>query len=98
MRINVGETTSLPKSTTSARQDQTISLTTKEGELLKIESQVQFYAPNNLLAHPLVSPVLGYLGGLPPLFVIVGDGEVLRDEGIYLSVYFVIVAMANQCY
>lgn len=45
--------------------------------------QFQFYAENRLLRHPLVSPVLAYLGGLPPLFFVAGDGEVLRDEIIY---------------
>lgn len=38
------------------------------------------------LTHPLVSPVLhGSLGGLCPLYIIAGDGEVLRDEIIYLA-------------
>lgn len=38
------------------------------------------------LTHPLVSPVLqGSLGNLPPLYIIAGDGEVLRDEIIYLA-------------
>jgi acetyl esterase/lipase len=36
------------------------------------------------LCHPWVSPVLGYLGGLPPLFICAGDNEVLRDEITYL--------------
>lgn len=36
------------------------------------------------LAVPLVSPVLGYLGGLPPLLVIASDAEVLRDEIVYV--------------
>lgn len=45
--------------------------------------QFQFYAENRLLRHPLVSPALGYLGGLPPLFFIAGNGEVLRDEIVY---------------
>jgi acetyl esterase/lipase len=45
--------------------------------------QFQFYAENGVLRHPLVSPALGYLGGLPPLFFIAGNGEVLRDEIVY---------------
>jgi acetyl esterase/lipase len=45
--------------------------------------QFQFYVENRLLRHPLVSPALSYLGGLPPLFFVAGDGEVLRDEIIY---------------
>ncbi|KAF8119416.1 hypothetical protein EV363DRAFT_1441476 [Boletus edulis] len=63
--------------------DQTISLQTKSGELLKIDSQIHLYTQNSLLGHPLVSPALSYLGGLPPLFVITSDKEVLRDEIIY---------------
>lgn len=47
--------------------------------------QFQFYAENRLLRHPLVSPALGYLGGLPPLFFIAGNGEVLRDEIVYTA-------------
>lgn len=38
------------------------------------------------LSHPLVSPILqGSLGNLPPLYIMAGDGEVLRDEIIYLA-------------
>lgn len=48
--------------------------------------QFQFYTENRLLRHPLVSPALGYLGGLPPLFFIAGNGEVLRDEIVYTCV------------
>lgn len=29
---------------------------------------------------------MGYLGGLPPLFVIASDAEVLRDEILYVWV------------
>lgn len=44
------------------------------------------YASNAILAHPLVSPVLqATLGGLPPLLIMVGGGEILRDEQIYLA-------------
>ena len=36
--------------------------------------------------HPLVSPILqGSLGNLPPLYILAGNGEVLRDEIIYLA-------------
>lgn len=38
------------------------------------------------MGHPLVSPALGYLGGLPPLFFIASDKEVLRDEIIFAFV------------
>lgn len=38
------------------------------------------------LTHPLVSPVVqGSLGNLPPLYILAGDGEVLRDEIIRLA-------------
>lgn len=38
------------------------------------------------LTHPLVSPIVqGSLGNLPPLYIIAGDGEVLRDEIIHLA-------------
>ena len=44
------------------------------------------YATNELLAHPLVSPIMQpTLGGLPPLLIMVGGGELLRDEQIYLA-------------
>lgn len=38
------------------------------------------------LTHPLLSPILqSSLGNLCPLYIIAGDGEVLRDEIIYLA-------------
>lgn len=44
------------------------------------------YTTNQLLSHPLVSPVTQpTLGGLPPLLIMVGGGEILRDEQIYLA-------------
>lgn len=44
------------------------------------------YTTNALLSHPLVSPVMQpTLGGLPPLLITVGGGEILRDEQIYLA-------------
>lgn len=52
----------------------------------QVKSQIQLYATNNLLTHPWVSPINAYLGGLPPLFILASDKEVLRDEIIYLSV------------
>ncbi|CAE7140127.1 unnamed protein product [Rhizoctonia solani] len=55
------------------------------GEMKTVKSQIQFYAQNHQLTHPLVSPALGYLGGLPPLFVLASDKEVLRDEIIYVA-------------
>lgn len=64
--------------------DETVTCTTKSGEILTIHEQIHLYTPNHMLNHPLVSPVLSYLGGLPPMLVIAGDAEVLRDEIIYM--------------
>lgn len=53
---------------------------------LELRSQIQVYATNEQLTHPLVSPLLhGSLGGLCPLYIVAGDGEVLRDEVIYMA-------------
>jgi acetyl esterase/lipase len=57
-----------------------------DGNLVEIQDQIQMYASNQLIAHPLVSPVLQpSLGGLPPLLILTGGGEMLRDEQIYLA-------------
>ncbi|KAI0260170.1 hypothetical protein BC834DRAFT_561739 [Gloeopeniophorella convolvens] len=55
------------------------------GQPVVISRQIQMYTTNALLKHPLVSPVLAYLGGLPPLFIIASDKEALRDEIIYAA-------------
>ncbi|KAG1228570.1 hypothetical protein G6F68_007373 [Rhizopus microsporus] len=49
--------------------------------------RVQFYAPNEALKLPMVSPVFDRrrLRGLPPLLVQCGKSERLRDESIYLA-------------
>ncbi|KAG2156229.1 hypothetical protein DEU56DRAFT_936926 [Suillus clintonianus] len=53
---------------------------------LEVRSQIQHYATTEQLSHPLVSPVLqASLGNLCPLYILAGDGEVLRDEIIYLA-------------
>ncbi|KAM7224192.1 monoterpene epsilon-lactone hydrolase [Rhypophila decipiens] len=57
-----------------------------DGEFVQIKEQIQIYATNHLISHPLVSPVLqSTLGGLPPLLIMVGGEEILRDEQIYLA-------------
>lgn len=57
-----------------------------DDSVVEIKDQIHMYTTNQLLSHPLVSPVLHpSLGGLPPLLVITGGGEVLRDEQIYLA-------------
>jgi hypothetical protein len=61
---------------------------TADSEIIEVAQQVQLYAPNSLLKHLLISPALSYLGGLPPLFFIASDREVLQDEIIYACVLF----------
>ncbi|DAA79207.1 TPA_exp: Lipase/esterase family protein [Trichophyton benhamiae CBS 112371] len=57
-----------------------------DGATIEIKDQIHLYTTNKLISHPLVSPVLQpSLGGLPPLLVISGGGELLRDEQIYLA-------------
>ncbi len=57
-----------------------------DGERIVLKDQIQMYTTNQLLAHPLVSPVLQpSLGGLPPVSILTGGGEILRDEQIYLA-------------
>lgn len=57
-----------------------------DGQRVTLKDQIQMYATNQLLAHPLVSPVLQpSLGGLPPTLILTGGGEILRDEQIYLA-------------
>ncbi|CAB4408384.1 unnamed protein product [Rhizophagus irregularis] len=47
---------------------------------------VSFYVVNEGLGIPYVSPMLAEsLGGLPPLLIIAGNVERLRDEAIYLA-------------
>lgn len=69
--------------TTLAQCDTPLELA-GEKETVLVDTQIQLYATNAQLCHPWVSPVLGYLGGLPPLFICAGDNEVLRDEITYL--------------
>ena len=72
-----------PKSSPKSGHNLSIEL---DGKLIEIQDQIQMYAANHLLAHPLVSPVMqSSLGGLPPLLIQVGGGELLRDEQIYLA-------------
>lgn len=57
-----------------------------DGNLVEIKDQIQMYAHNSLISHPLVSPILEpSLGGLPPMLIMVGGGEMLRDEQIYVA-------------
>lgn len=53
---------------------------------VELKDQIQMYTTNQLLSHPLVSPVLQpSLGGLPPMQVLSGGGEMLRDEQFYVA-------------
>jgi acetyl esterase/lipase len=69
--------------TTLASGDNTLRTQLDDKEVV-VDTQIQLYATNAQLCHPYVSPVLGYYGGLPPMLIIAGDSEVLRDEIIYL--------------
>ena len=64
-------------------QNRSIVLQMRDGETLTVDSQIHFYVSNDLLSHPLICHCRAYLGGLPPLFFVAGDKEVLRDEIIY---------------
>ncbi|CAK5282353.1 unnamed protein product [Mycena citricolor] len=78
--IDVGATAPMP-----LQGSEVFTLTTSSGNQLQIDQQVHLYAQNSQLAHPLISSSLSYLGGLPPLFFIASDKEVLRDEIIYAA-------------
>ncbi|KAI1112213.1 hypothetical protein F5Y14DRAFT_275684 [Nemania sp. NC0429] len=57
-----------------------------DGKEVLLRDQIQMYTTNELLSHPMVSPVMQpSLGGLPPLLIMTGGGEILRDEQIYLA-------------
>jgi hypothetical protein len=77
------EETGISSKPSTLAQDSTPLHVEVEGEKIAIDTQIQLYATNAQLNHPWVSPALGYLGGLPPLLIIAGDNEVLRDEIIY---------------
>ncbi|CAJ0760779.1 21256_t:CDS:2 [Entrophospora sp. SA101] len=50
------------------------------------DGRMQFYVSNEGIAIPYVSPLYAEsLGGLPPILVQTGDGEILRDEDIYFA-------------
>ncbi|GBC07312.1 hypothetical protein RclHR1_07390006 [Rhizophagus clarus] len=79
----------------SEYKEKTASLTAKIKNLspkiwhdsfIRSDITIQFYAPNEGLAIPYVSPMLAEsLGDLPPLLLIAGDDERLRDEIIYFA-------------
>ncbi|KAI0421447.1 hypothetical protein F5X98DRAFT_274300 [Xylaria grammica] len=57
-----------------------------DGKEVVLKDQIQMYTTNELLSHPLVSPIMQpSLGGLPPLLIMTGGGEILRDEQVYLA-------------
>lgn len=64
----------------------TLVVPMQDNTVVEIKDQIQMYCPNQMLSHPLVSPILQpSLGGLPPLLILTGGGELLRDEQIYLA-------------
>ena len=84
-KMDLGASTLLPSVVKG--QDQKITLKTVGGETLEVDSQIQLYTSNNLVSHPLIGHCGAYLGGLPPLFFMAGDHEVLRDEIVYTWVF-----------
>lgn len=57
-----------------------------DGRMTRLTDQFQMYATNLQLQIPLVSSICAAsLGGLCPVQVITGGGEVLRDEQMYLA-------------
>lgn len=79
------ETTPSPAEKEVPRTAVELSVTI-DGKLTTVKDQIQMYTTNDLLPHPLVSPVTQpTLGGLPPLLIMAGGGEMLRDEQIYLA-------------
>lgn len=80
------EAQSSPTSKDIAQATRTHLSVVIDGETVEVKEQIQMYANNELISHPLVSPIMQpTLGGLPPLLVMVGGGEILRDEQIYLA-------------
>ncbi|KAI5303580.1 hypothetical protein KEM56_007403, partial [Ascosphaera pollenicola] len=56
------------------------------GDIVEIKDQIWPYTTNDMLAHPLISPVFQpSLGGLPRMMIIAGGGERLRDEQAYIA-------------
>lgn len=47
--------------------------------------QFAYYAGNNDLADPLISPIFADLRGLPPMLIHVGNDEVLLDDSVRLA-------------
>ncbi|SCV68484.1 BQ2448_605 [Microbotryum intermedium] len=57
-----------------------------DGEEVEVRDQIQLYATNDQLVYPFVSPVWQpSLGGLPSMYIMCGDKEVLRDEIVYMA-------------
>ncbi|KAJ7490392.1 alpha/beta-hydrolase [Mycena galericulata] len=64
-----------------------VKMSDPNAEPLQLQrSQIQLYATTEQLTHPLVSPILqGSLGNLPPIYILAGNDEVLRDEIVYIA-------------
>ncbi|GIK05532.1 hypothetical protein Aspvir_009645 [Aspergillus viridinutans] len=82
-----GRTEPTPAAHKHAEDDETKVIAIPiDGQTVELKDQIQMYAPNHIISHPLVSPVLQpSLGGLPPLQILVGGGERLRDEQFYTA-------------
>ncbi|KAM3079633.1 hypothetical protein ACMFMG_006045 [Clarireedia jacksonii] len=81
----INHDSSIPKTNTVPGSGRELSIMV-DGKLIQIKDQIQMYTTNDLISHPLVSPALQpSLGGLPPLLILTGGGEMLRDEQIYVA-------------
>ena len=60
-----------------------VRVTSEDGTSMEIWHQIQLYPTNDLLIYPLVSLTLAYLGGIPPLFFVASEREVLRDDIVF---------------
>ena len=89
--VESGMPNTIPKDTTSHAEDvlprpgENLRINLN-GKMLELRDQIQMYCPNDMLAHPLISPVMQpTLGGLPPMLIQIGGAELLHDEQLYLA-------------
>ncbi|KAL4896193.1 hypothetical protein BDV59DRAFT_172270 [Aspergillus ambiguus] len=74
------------KTNSAEEREQNDIIVPIDGSTVHVKDQIHMYTTNQLLSHPLVSPALQpSLGGLPPLQILVGGGEMLRDEQFYVA-------------
>ena len=50
-----------------------------------INKMIQAYAPNRELRNPLISPLFGEFSGFPPVYIQVGENEILLSDSLRLQ-------------